>query len=71
MVRLQQGFFGRTTGGTCQCESGYTLGSDGRCTTLTSTCGGVTCQNGATCSDINRCDCPPGYHGVDCSGEIE
>ena len=32
-------------------------------------CGGLECQNGATCVN-NNCDCPPHYTGADCGQQI-
>jgi len=32
-----------------------------------SSCPDGYCKNGANCSGLNYCSCPPGYEGVDCS----
>ena len=54
------------SGVTCVCDSGYSQGTDGTCTVVT--CGGLQCQNGASCASDGRCDCPVGFYGDDCSG---
>ncbi|XP_029466942.1 epidermal growth factor-like protein 7 isoform X2 [Rhinatrema bivittatum] len=31
----------------------------------------IPCRNGGACSDVNRCDCPPGWSGKSCQTDVD